>query len=219
MKKCCTCKQEKDPSAFHKKRTEPDGLHKSCKECRKDESKRYVEKHKEAVLKSQRERYHQNRELYLGMMQNYRENNKEKLSKKAKEYREANREMFLEKGRAYYQKNIDKFKKTREETKERRAALFKNYAKNNGPRLAAIRAKRRAAQLCAAPKWLTDEQLEAIRVEYMLAAWCSKVQGQKYHVDHIVPLQGKNVCGLHVPWNLQVIPATDNIKKGNKFYG
>ena len=52
---------------------------------------------------------------------------------------------------------------------------------------------------------------------YWLAQDLNKVTEGNYHVDHIIPLQGDGVCGLHVPWNLQVLPADVNIAKGNKF--
>jgi hypothetical protein len=54
---------------------------------------------------------------------------------------------------------------------------------------------------------------------YWLAADLKAISGQKYHVDHIVPLQGKNISGLHVPWNLQILPADMNCKKSNTFEG
>lgn len=68
----------------------------------------------------------------------------------------------------------------------------------------------------ARPQWLTAEQKMEIRLKYRLAVALSKETGIKYVVDHIIPLQGKTVCGLHVPWNLAVITQTENCKKSNK---
>ena len=58
--------------------------------------------------------------------------------------------------------------------------------------------------------------IEQIKELYTCAQMFKLYTGEEYHVDHIVPLQGKLVCGLHVPWNLQVIPARDNHVKYNK---
>ena len=73
--------------------------------------------------------------------------------------------------------------------------------------------RRRAAKLNATPKW-ADRQ--AIKQFYLMAKWMTDVTGKKYVVDHIVPLQGRNVCGLHVHGNLQVITESENKRKANR---
>jgi hypothetical protein len=68
----------------------------------------------------------------------------------------------------------------------------------------------------ATPNWLTPEQRKEIADIYEHMRDCRAVTGEEYHVDHIVPLKGKNVCGLHVPWNLQVLPSDVNMSKSNR---
>ena len=91
------------------------------------------------------------------------------------------------------------------------------YQKKNPHIYAKSGAKRRAAKLQRTPAWLTDIDHERIGNEYKLAALLTKVTGSSWHVDHIIPLQGKMVSGLHVPSNLRVLPATENIRKSNLF--
>ena len=67
----------------------------------------------------------------------------------------------------------------------------------------------------AKPKWLTEDHEFFIEEIYSLRDLRTEVTGVVHHVDHIVPLKGKDVCGLHVPWNLQVITAKDNLSKSN----
>ena len=74
--------------------------------------------------------------------------------------------------------------------------------------------KRNAAKIKATPIWANQTRIQCY---YSLAAMFNKNTEQKWHVDHIVPLRGKNVCGLHVDYNLRVIPAIENMKKGNRY--
>jgi len=68
----------------------------------------------------------------------------------------------------------------------------------------------------ATPKWLSPEQRMEIRLKYRLAIELSRATGIRHAVDHEVPIQGEEVCGLHVPWNLRVITQDENLKKSNK---
>ena len=77
------------------------------------------------------------------------------------------------------------------------------------------KARRRKHRL-ATPTWLTQAQKGQIRELYKIAITMTKTTGEQYVVDHIVPLRSEFVCGLHVPWNLRVIPRQENLLKSNK---
>lgn len=83
------------------------------------------------------------------------------------------------------------------------------------PQRCAIQAARSAAKISATPPWLTSEQRGDISKIYAAAAIETAKTGIPHEVDHIVPLRGKTVCGLHVAWNLRVIPAHKNRQKSN----
>ena len=76
--------------------------------------------------------------------------------------------------------------------------------------------RRKTAQLQRTPIWADHEWIEHA---YFVAADMTAKMGEPFHVDHEIPLQGKNVSGLHVYENLQILPAKENIRKSNHFEG
>lgn len=128
-------------------------------------------------------------EHYKQYAKDYRKNNSEKVKDYGKKYREQNREEIRERKSKYQKENPHK-----------NAAKSKKYS---------------TSKLHRTPKWLTKTHL--IEIEDMY--WCSmeseRILGYKHHVDHVVPLQGKYVSGLHVPWNLQILTQTENTQKSN----
>jgi hypothetical protein len=116
----------------------------------------------------------------------------------ANKYKAANPELIKEKGRIYDSSH-------REEINARTRKYYS--AKRNS-----ITAKRRAFKKNATPTWANKDLIECKYLEAKFMEWFI---GEKYHVDHIIPLQSETVCGLHVEYNLQVIPAKENHSKSN----
>lgn len=196
-KKCSKCEELKLFSDFNKDKSKKDGLEVRCKICRKINSLDYYEKNRELILESRKK---------------YAEENRDKILK----YRESKKEERLLHGREYYKINKDDRKLYRERNRVRIKLQKRLYRATNRSKFNANSAKRRAAKLRATPSWLTKEELQQIEELYEIAQAFKLYTGQEYHVDHIVPLKGENVCGLHVPWNLQVLEASENLSKHNK---
>ena len=91
------------------------------------------------------------------------------------------------------------------------------YAKENPEIFSFKSANRRSAKIQRTPKWNTEEDYKAIEYFYVAAKWLTKTTGYVFNVDHIIPLQAEKASGLHVPANLQIMTASANHKKKNKF--
>jgi hypothetical protein len=96
---------------------------------------------------------------------------------------------------------------------KRRASERRRYQENPAKYRAKNAAKRGDK---AMPPWLTQDHLDQLGRIYSACENIVRRTGRPHHVDHIIPLNGENVCGLHVPWNLQILRADLNIRKSNK---
>ena len=107
-------------------------------------------------------------------------------------------------------------RKWREANREHIAGKVSKWGEENRHKRCASQAKRRSLKLSASPSWLTPEHHAEIEKMYSEAWRATKLTGVEHHVDLIEALQGKDRCGLHVHWNLQVLSAFENISKGNR---
>lgn len=145
-----------------------------------------------------------NREKYLKQSRIRRTNNIEQARKYTREYLRKWRKTFPEKRRAYYREYY-------KQNAIKISSAAKKWRLLNPGKVRAWNAGRRARKIQATPKWLTVTQLQEIKCIYI------KADNLSLTVDHIIPLKGKTVCGLHVPWNLQLLSSIENSRKKNRF--
>jgi hypothetical protein len=167
-------------------------------------------KTREEKLQAKRDYYYKNRDKVLAKQKEtkkaYYQNNKEKVTEYIKQWNEENKEKLADTKSKWASKNRDKLNKSQAK-----------WRANHKDKFNALKAKRRAEVLNATPLWITKNDYKDIESFYVCSKMFSMYTGDKYHVDHIIPLRGKRVNGLHVPNNLQVIPAKENLRKNNSF--
>ena len=185
-KTCSKCRELKPVSEFSPRSDQPGQYKSACKPCRRVTNREYKEANK-------------------GKGANYYQQNREVIKAKSATYYEQNKEHYKQYNARRYQENKEVYK-----------ANARRWRESNPGKRSAIARKYEVSKLGATPSWLTEDDHKWIEWHYKHAKKMEEVTGVKHHVDHIHPLQGEDVCGLHVPWNLQVIPAEENLKKSNK---
>jgi len=207
------------------------------------QNKQYRDANKESIAHINKLYYETNKEDISARSKIYRANNKELEAAKSKAYRATNAVEIKARKKIYRDANKDIAKLWRDNNKDviqqyridnkisiqAKAVIYR--ANNVGRlteygskyRLANLGAKNfllkkyRASKINRTPVWTTETDLWMMKEIYELSALRTKLIGISWHVDHIIPLQGEFVSGLHTPFNMQVIPAIENMKKGNRY--
>jgi len=223
MKMCASCQEMFEFSGFYVKGRSKSGASKLSSVCKKCHNKKVIEwqkKNKEKVRSYVRKSC---KKAYDANPEKYKEKTTQRRLKDPVAYKMSVSKSYFKKQLNLDEaeilrrrKNANTWRKANPEIARMRVKMARE---RHPQRHARYQSTRRANKMQATPLWLTPIQLAQIQEFFDICSAVSMQTGIKHHVDHICPLLGKNVRGLHVPWNLQVIPAVENIRKSNRIEG
>lgn len=198
-------------SKLYRKRN-PDKIRAASAKWRKENPDRWKEIHAACVARHPERQKARSKKYYAEHAEECRSRAMERFFNKKDEIRVAQKiyaarkpELHREIRKRYIDRHPDIIMAARSKWRSENKGKINHYA-----------VMRLAAKLRATPSWLSNAMVAEIESMYTARAKIEAETGIKHHVDHIIPLQGETVCGLHVPWNLQILTAAENVRKSNK---
>lgn len=182
-----------------------------CVQCVRQRSARQRLANPQKVSEAKRKCYEQKREVYAAKQKAYYQENRVAVIARAEKYRLDNREAVLIRQAAYRGKNRERLNAWQlsyaDRNRDQERARARAYYIDHPARVKANAVKRKADQLQRTPAWADTKAIRRIYED----------RPSGYHVDHVIPLRGKYVSGLHVETNLQYLPAVENLRKNDRF--
>lgn len=214
MKICKSCMLEKPMDMFYAKQS-------NCKACVRVKQQAYYAANADAIKAKVIAYSKANKEKISLRNKEKHAANPEKSRQRAKEWADKHPERVLARTKAWSLANPEKVLARSKEwyysNKEYARARQKQYYQANTASFVASTVQRKLDKMKRTPSWLTKFDRLKIKCLYQLAAMRTRESGEEWHVDHIIPLRGKLVSGLHVPANLRVITASENLSKHNSY--
>lgn len=218
-KQCVECKNSIPRCGFHRASKAKDGLQSRCKDCSRESVKKSYRKHRDKKIEKCREWRQKNLEKRKEYSSEYRKRNQENIKETMAQWRAKNSDHVKQYQKDQYlknrERNIEVSIKYRNSHREECIKRHSEWKRKNKHKCSQYEAKRKAFKLKATPQWADSWVIDEI---YAFAALKSELTGILHHVDHVVPIKSKFVCGLHCEQNLQVITWYENLKKNNSWW-
>lgn len=191
-----------------------------CLECKRELRREWRARNREKARAYHRDWYYRNREHAIRYAKTWVEENSERARNNRRTWYRENRARVLEEKKREREENPERLRRMEREWRRKNPEKAREYDKRWYQRNKGANAAQTVAYNCAKmrahPSWAKEDR--RIDKMYEAARLIMNQTGEKIHVDHIIPLRGKTVCGLHVYENLQILPAGCNCEKSNTVY-